>query len=730
MTSRPAPNVLRIKAKSGATPCVALAAFAALVMGAGGASAQAPGGSGTAPPSAAATTAPAPAAPSDGGFLAKLNGVYAGRDRAVPDAQRAELVLLPRVAGMDRAPAWVTPLTAALATPRSKGWAELDAWAGGDRQRAALEALKTVTEPGKRFAFNQGYGRDAADPAIRESGLFTEVGEPAVLAAAKFGYLGGLDRLSALVHAEASRLGEAKRAKEATDLLVRWVAFGRMIADREFAAEKAWGIRAMIAGLERLRDVAYVHGAEMTDADLKAAVDGIDAKTLMLERIVPPQGDRMASEQLLAQGYAERGGPRPETFGPMMARISSSGRPLAQFGEAARWQETAATLGNTFETGDALKAVANDWSHRWSLPFFDPVQEQPTDYSKLDKAKFASIDAVLSRVAPLFALRQRLLTEAVGTRQSLGLAAFERRNDKFPPALAAIRPVYVKEIEPDTFDPKKGELHFFVPIRDQPRGERDLPKPHIITVGGAASASASAEPAAKPKATPEAMQSLLLRASSNPALRRLPKPDQQNMEPWFAGAKAALKESYGATIGDFIASPAWVQALSAKLSGQPPMNPAEGVRAAADTLIAELTKLNKFDAAFGELTAAVEAITPKTATASSLAGLPTFTAELDDTVFVLYSVGSNQQREWARNVGQDGTDILLWPPVLSLARESMAKQGTEAQSLGAMWLEYEPANALPAPPAASDSKPGDPSRPGSSPGGEPRGPRRPNLPGG
>lgn len=53
-------------------------------------------------------------------------------------------------------------------------------------------------------------------------------------------------------------------------------------------------------------------------------------------------------------------------------------------------------------------------------------------------------------------------------------------------------------------------------------------------------------------------------------------------------------------------------------------------------------------------------------------GLPTtiFKTMVDDSQFLLYSVGANRTDDRARLVGRAGNDILMWPPILSLQREA------------------------------------------------------------
>ncbi|MCH8965103.1 MAG: hypothetical protein IIB58_09095 [Planctomycetes bacterium] len=44
------------------------------------------------------------------------------------------------------------------------------------------------------------------------------------------------------------------------------------------------------------------------------------------------------------------------------------------------------------------------------------------------------------------------------------------------------------------------------------------------------------------------------------------------------------------------------------------------------------------------------------------------TVALDDSQFILYCVGSDGKRQMAVRVGVGGSDILIWPPLLSLQR--------------------------------------------------------------
>jgi len=52
-----------------------------------------------------------------------------------------------------------------------------------------------------------------------------------------------------------------------------------------------------------------------------------------------------------------------------------------------------------------------------------------------------------------------------------------------------------------------------------------------------------------------------------------------------------------------------------------------------------------------------------------LGRLSSFDVQLDDTTFVVYSVGPDGEPNKARSAGPGGTDILYWPPIMSLTRQ-------------------------------------------------------------
>lgn len=630
----------------------------------------------------------------DAAFVQRVNAIYEGRDRTVPAELRADQIVLTAVAGMAEAPEGArTALHAALATPASGSWSGLEAWAIAPEQQGAIEALRKAGEPGKRFAYLQPYGAGAVDGTLRSKGLYTELGEPPILAAARFDHLRGLDRLGTLVQIEATRLGEMGKGADALTLMVAWTHFSRLLADREFAPEVRWGLRNMVIGLERTLDVAHEYGSQMTDVQVGAAIESLSERNLSLDRLRLPRGERIAGEQILARAFVERGGASPSGFGSTMALVTSSERPLLQFGESARWQDAASAHAGTFDTTDQLAGVFKDFELRWGLRPDDRILTTKSEFQKMDSVKYSAVARVSDAFPSLFVARQRVLAEAAGARMALAAEAFRIRHKTFPVALSASRPAYIKAVEKDTFSRKGEEFHYFVPIRDQPRAPRELPKPHEIRVGGAD--IAQQKPVVPDDITDDSLRTVIEAVS--PPGTALQKYGQAIKEAGFDRTKigtimqAYFSDTLGPTTGAIVGDQAfWAQVLSQFQTSEPT---AAGLYS---TFIAtahkELKQKNQLRQAYEEL---LERRPKPEGTGLSeagdlqMGGAMTFSAALDDSTFVLYSMGPNSVREWAREVGQGGGDLLIWPPLLTLLREQVISGSADASSLSGPWLLHD-----------------------------------------
>ncbi len=424
---------------------------------------------------AATMTAATPAAADD--FTDQANRPYA----QIQGGQRSDTALLPVLAKLEPAPKAVETISQAMLLPaNAAGWEEAAAWAQGKPQQEALQTLATITKERdwkKAKAFGQPYGIDGVPLEMIQAGLFTDLGDPPTLAAAKIQFLPSLDRLAILVHVEATRMAAAGKPNDAIDLLMNLMCLGRQMADRQLFPEVKWGLTQMKACAERIRDVAYVDskGASATDASrLREQIKLLDDKSnayLDVGRIAFPAGDRAAASQLVARMYRADGSVDEQVFATTMSRLGSTKRPLRLFSESGKWRTVAGGQADGAQAKQQVDALFNDWASRWTTPWFDKRMANVREYDRFERGQHAAAAAVVPDMSELQNLRHLVRVELAGTRTALGVFGYGKTIGKFPPQLTAIRPAWVPEIDVDPFNPtgaegKRPGYEFFVPVRD------------------------------------------------------------------------------------------------------------------------------------------------------------------------------------------------------------------------------------------------------------------------
>ena len=417
--------------------------------------------------------------------------------------KRSDTLLLPALAKMASPPAAVAKIErSALVPAGSADWAAAEAWAKGETQQNVLKVLATVTaEPDwrKAFGFGQPYGTDGVSIELIKAGLYTELGDPPTLAAANHRYLTKFDELVCLANVEATRLTAEGKASDAIDLLTNLAYFGRQMCDRQFYDEAAWGLSTIAQACERIRDVAYTDFTGEKKIDIDRIVPQIKRlempeKYLDLNRMKFPQGDKAGTRQIVDRVYENKGKVKQNVFGPTMAKLGSSKRPLRLFSEAAFWMRQAESQGDWFDVSPKADGVYSDFERRWKLDYFDKAQGNVTTLAKLTPGKAAAVTQSSPTLEKLVGYRQIAKTEIAGTRQTLALVAFAIRNGVFAPQISSVRPLWMEVIEDDPFnadraDSKRPAFEYFVPIRDhKKRNPREEDKPHemdIVTQTGA-----------------------------------------------------------------------------------------------------------------------------------------------------------------------------------------------------------------------------------------------------
>jgi hypothetical protein len=383
-----------------------------------------------------------------------------------------------------------TPEKAALLPAKSPEFAAAATWAQAEPQKAVLEALHKVAGESdwkKAYAFGQPYGADGVSPDIIRTGLYTELGDPPMLGAARHLYLPALDAMVALANVEATRLAAEGKTTEAITLLIDVAYFGRQMADRQFYAEVAWGFDTLADAMERVRDVAYTDLRTQRKYDTAAVSDQIKRLAeanqgyMNLDRIKFPQGNRIAAEQLVARLYSDRGQINEPVFAATMSRISASEYPLRLFSVAAQYQSAAKAQLGGFAATDKVKGVHDDFQRRWIAPYFDSLRSIISDYAKVEKGRLAALEATTPDMTQLIEQRMRARVETAGTRMSLALTAFALKNNTLPPTITSVRPLWTAQIEPDYYERGLPHLGYFLAMQ-KPNNPRELPKPHEMQV--------------------------------------------------------------------------------------------------------------------------------------------------------------------------------------------------------------------------------------------------------
>lgn len=274
------------------------------------------------------------------------------------------------------------------------------------------------------------------------------------------------------------------------------------MADRAMMDEAVFGYETMIDAIRRIRDVAYLdfQGERVFGpSDVLDTIDRLDAEGfLAMSRLSFPTGNRLAARQLIDRLYEERGGVREDVFLSTMVRLSGGSKPLRRFAGAARWSGVADQQVDWFRVNEVLEEVYRGWTGRWNLDPYDPVLRLPfaiDTVDDLDRAvavrepmRFRTEGGREVSGTELFELRKLLKVERVGTRTALGILGRYYETELFPPALASIRPRWVRRIEADPYNRDRANdalppMEFFVPIRDAfVASERDEPEPHRMQV--------------------------------------------------------------------------------------------------------------------------------------------------------------------------------------------------------------------------------------------------------
>jgi len=616
-------------------------------------------------------------------FLAAVNKPWVG----VPATDRADAVLLPALAQMDAPPSALldSPAATLMLQPGDTTWAAVEEWALADHQRTALKAFRQVTEASSQFVFALPYGRlpgASGESAAQQS---VDAGSPALLAAMQFDYLQLIDNGATLVWAEATRLAASGQSAAGADLMIRLVRLGRMLADRPFAKKSRVGFVLMNRGVETTLDLLYTFPDQMSGQQLTALITALDPKTLRLDRIRPPTADRFTLRQVVLESFAERGKPDPDRFAALVS-IATAADPLLAFSHAEWWRRAADRHAGYFETLDKIDGVYSDWELRWGLDPEDPVVLRSSEYNRLDPAKFSLIAVGAFDLERLMERRLRLRTELAGARLALAILAYHADRKAWPKPVVAVRPRYIRQIPLDPLAPANDEapMTFFVPMRDQTRGPREVPQPHKLTIVGSLAQHLSSEPSRlkqwrssiridKFTSDPASLEAVVDRATT--LLRILVALGVQPANVDLVNS-SNLKEALPVLAGSLGLGPDETNlvppVIMTLMKESKPFQDVYKVVARIRGRRGRLTRVNgaQLRTTFIEASLAVQRVKVRLLAT----GATSFSTELDDSTFVVYSVGDDLKADWASSVGPLGDDTLVWPPLISLYRQHLRSE--------------------------------------------------------
>jgi hypothetical protein len=415
----------------------------------------------------------------------------------IVESRRSEGIILPALIELESPPVGVETIDKAMMMfVGMRGWDQAQAWITSPESVAMIEALDRATV-GKTYdtakAFALPYGVDGVGIDLIRGRMYSDLGDPPLLAGAKHLYMEKLDDLRCLVHLEATRLRAEGDVVGAMDLLVDLAQFGYQMADRETLTESEWGYRAMANAIARIRDIAYLDYKDERTVDLdglKRVIDRLDPVegALRLDRLNFPRVNELAAQQLIETLYERKAGVDQNRFVATMVRLSTSDRPLRRFSAASRFERNMGNQKDWFEIDDVVKDVFADWNKKWLLAPRDPVLSLPFAWETdlIGDDTLVVSEGIGGDMSVLFDLRTLVDLERVGTRQALGLVGRFYRAGSFATKIDGIRPRWVDKLEDDPLNTlrdggREPPMRYFRPVTDYYLAdERAEKQPHTM----------------------------------------------------------------------------------------------------------------------------------------------------------------------------------------------------------------------------------------------------------
>ena len=365
------------------------------------------------------------------------------------------------------------------------GMADAEAWskwaAGNVELGKALRAARDT------IVLGVPYGDAAVDSAAKAKGLVALPGS--AIGEAAFPYLRAVRGYAAYAVLEMRRLGDAGKFEEAFDVGLDGLRVLRGAAEQRMSVEKVVALELLSSSLEAHRVFAADHLGKIAPETLqRVALQGYPflrpGDGEKLKRLEMPEGDVVVAQSTFAETFGPDGQPEAAAFAERFAANQASDAPLTRFGAAAQWRLIAEMHGSMDASKDRLVSVFDDWWRRWRMPPYDPMNEMPSEFSRLNPVRYATVSLLAGDMERVFRLRMRVTAEVNGTCIALGVCGFHTANKgRWPADLGRIFPQFaLRKMNFDPYSRKYGPFEYR-DVGDKPQ-PIDTPWGQVTATGG------------------------------------------------------------------------------------------------------------------------------------------------------------------------------------------------------------------------------------------------------
>lgn len=346
--------------------------------------------------------------------------------------------------------------------PGMDGWGPIEDWA--ERNKDVAQALQAATA---KTIIGLPYGEDEVDSRHRDAGLFARVSiEEGADVDISFPYLQAFRTFAAFTAAEMYRRFEAGEWTEGFDVALANARVLRQLCDRQMLGEKAEAMLMLAEAMSVMRDAMWTYVGKMPEAELQR-VSTKELPFLMvadaerLKRLQLPEGDALVVQSILDEVFGGMGSPDPQRLGEVFGAMQADESPLTQFGATKRWEKIAEFHGSLEASQQKLVDVYDDWWRRWRIRPYDPIQEVPSEFSRLNEVRYAIIAESIADLQDLFDLRLQLIAEINGTIMGAGLCGYRAKYGNWPRDREQAYVTFIpKRFDFDPFDKQYGRFLF------------------------------------------------------------------------------------------------------------------------------------------------------------------------------------------------------------------------------------------------------------------------------